>query len=75
MGKYICIGITHLPHKNDPRFGPRFTIMYADTRTFSPPRSPRTRDGVPYIPVPTRNSSRTVLARLFVFARRAVIWD
>lgn len=64
----------YLPHKNDPQLGPRFIIMYAETSTFSPPRSPRTRHGVPYLAVANRNSSRTVLARLLVLARRAVTW-
>lgn len=67
------IDITYLPHKNDPRSGPRFIIIYAEISTFSPPWSPRTRDGVPYILVADRNSSRTVPARLLVLARRAVI--
>ena len=68
--------IAYLPHKNDPRLGPRFIIMYAETRTFSPPRSPQTRNGVPYIAMADKKSSRTVVARLLVLARRAVIcWD
>ena len=58
--------------KNDPRLGPRFIIVYAETRTFSPPRSSQTQNCVLYTAVADKESSRTVLARLSVLARRAV---
>ena len=62
------INITYLPHKNDPRSGLCFIIIYTEISTFSPPQSLRTRDRVLYILVADRNSLRTVLARLLVLA-------
>lgn len=66
-------GTTHEPHMKDPRFGPFRIIIYTDVALFSPPRSPLIREGQPYSSTAWRKTARTVDARLFVLARRAVI--
>lgn len=59
---------TYEPHMNDARPGPLCIIIQMDTFVFSPPRSPLTRDGVPYSWIASMNTSKTVCALLFVLA-------
>ena len=58
------------PHMNEDRLGPRCWIIQTATSIFSPPRSPRTREGVPYVLVASRKRLSTVDARLSVLARK-----
>lgn len=64
---------THGPQMNEPRFKPHFMVIHMDTSLFSMPRSPRTRDGVPYCSIAVVKTSSTVDARLLVLARKPVI--
>ena len=63
---------THLPHMKDARLVPLRKIIHTETSTFSPPRSPRTREGAPYVSTAERNTFRTVDARLLLLALIAV---
>jgi hypothetical protein len=63
---------TYDPHIYNPRFGPRRMIIQTAVSMFSPPRSPRTHDGVPYSEMARRNNSKTVAARLLVIAHSPV---
>lgn len=58
--------ISYLPQMYKPQLSPRSCIMYAATRTFSVPWSPRTRLGSPCSATALRNTSKTVDALLFV---------
>jgi len=50
---------------NDPLDAPCFKIMAVATMMFSPPLSPRTRQGHPHTLVDPMNTSRTVCGKLF----------
>jgi hypothetical protein len=58
----------------EARFGPFVMIMNTDTSLFSPPRSPRIREGVPYACTASRKTDNTVDARLSMLARRPVTY-
>ena len=76
MNIYIYIwrlsDVTYNPHMNDARRGPLFITMYVATSRFSPPRSPRTREGMPYSVAADLKSSSTVADLLLSLARKAV---
>jgi hypothetical protein len=63
---------THDPHMNDARFAPRYRIIQIERFIFSPPLSPRTREGHPYLLIASKNSWRTVDDSLLVLAFIAV---
>lgn len=76
---FLCMVIqivlaTHDPHMKDARFWPRYMTIKMDKSMFSPPRSPRTRDGQPYSLIACRNSFNTVIESLFVLGSIAVIF-
>jgi len=56
---------THAPHMNDPLELPLASIIYVASRMFSPPLSPRTRDGKPHSLVDLMNPWRTISGKLF----------
>ena len=56
------------PHMKEARLVPLRIIMNVATSMFSPPRSPRTRDGIPWTSIAFKKRSKTVDARLFVLA-------
>ena len=56
------------------RLGPRVMIIRMDTSLFSPPLSPRTRDGSPYFSTPCKNVPNTVEDLLSVCASNATTW-
>jgi hypothetical protein len=62
------------PHMKLARFRPRLMMRRIDTSLFSQPRSPQTRDGIPYFLTAARNMQRTVEGRLFVLAQSPVIY-
>ena len=62
----------YVPKRKEPRFKPFRMIIYTEAKVFSPPRSPLMRDGQPYVLIASRNTSSTVLARLFVLTRKPV---
>lgn len=59
---------------NDARRGPFLIIIYVAMSTFSPPRSPRTREGMPYSSAVDMNRLRTVVDLLLLLARKAVTY-
>lgn len=58
---------------NDPLPRPFLITMYVAQAIFSPPRSPRIRDGIPNSSIASRKTSSTVVAWLFELARNATI--
>lgn len=60
---------------NDARRGPLFIIMYVATSKFSPPRSPRTREGMPCSDAADLKRSSTVADLLLLLARKAVTYE
>lgn len=62
------------PHINEARLRPRRRIMRIDTSRFSPPRSPRTREGIPCFCMAATNTFKTVSAELLVLALRPVAY-
>lgn len=61
----ITVDWTHVPHRNDPLEAPLFRIMAVATMMFSPPLSPRTREGQPHTSVDLMKLRRTVSGKLF----------
>ena len=58
---------------NDPLFSPLCSIMKSATFTFSPPLSPRTLDGTPYLSTPSLNNFKTTsLLLLFLMPNNKV---
>ena len=61
----IAINWTHVPHINDPLELPLASIIYVASRMFSPPLSPRTREGKPHSLIGSVNPRRTISGKLF----------
>lgn len=57
---------------NDALLAPRAMIIWTATSTFSPPRSPRTLEGILNWRMAHSKTSITVSARLLVLARKPV---
>ena len=66
------VACTYVPQMKELRWWLFFMIMYVAMSMFSPPRSPRAQDGVPYSTVACLNKSSMVTDRLLSLARIAV---
>ena len=69
---YIEEKNTYVPHMKLALLGPRAIIIKTAVSLFSPPLSPRTRDGSPNFSTPCRNVSSTVEDLLLVWASNAI---